>query len=522
MNQYKSIIKGDYLQRTRSYAFLITLAISLYIAYTFVPPLGANYTTVKIGKYIGENNTAWIGYVTAMMTSVFLSLLGFYLINNTVKKDKDTEVGMIIATTQVSNFKYLFTKVLSNFMVLLSITGLVSIMAIILVFIRSNNAPFNILQFLLPFLLTTLPCIFIISSFAILAEVFLGKWPMLQYIGFFFLFGFIISNVLVGESTTAKILLDPFGVKMVMTGMENVVRQNYDSTATVGSVGFNLSQKQTVITFIFEGISWSALYILSRLMWVGFSILAIFISSKFFHRFDIKEKTRTSKKKITITENIVEKNILQEIKLSTLPSIKTDYGILPFIKTELLMLFRKGPKWFWLLNIGGMITMIFVPIKIAHQFVLPILWFLQVGRLSDLVSKEKTNRIHYFTYAAYQPLKRLLSSQIIAGIIISITLSLPLMIRYLIVGNTMPVISILTGAVFIVSLAVCLGILSEGKKLFEILFFGITYFNLNLLPFTDYFGAINKGGSLVFTMLLVITGLLFISFAKRNYEIGHA
>jgi len=99
-----SIIKADYLQRTRSYAFLVTLAISLYIAYTFVPAPGAAYTTVRVGNFIGVYNAAWIGYVTAMMTSVFLSLIGFYLINNSIKKDIETGVGMIIAATSISNF----------------------------------------------------------------------------------------------------------------------------------------------------------------------------------------------------------------------------------------------------------------------------------------------------------------------------------------------------------------------------------------------------------------------------------
>ncbi|MEO8116713.1 MAG: hypothetical protein ABI653_03635 [Bacteroidota bacterium] len=521
MKNYKSIIKGDYLQRTRSYAFLITIAISLFLAYTFVPAPGAGYTTVKIGKYVGENNTAWIGYVTAMMTSIFLSLIGFYLINNSIKKDTDTGVGMIIATTQVSNFKYLFIKVLSNFLLLLTITGLVSIMGIALVLVRSNSAAFDIIQFVVPYLLSTIPCIFVISTLAVLAETFLHKWPMLQYIGFFFLFGLITANVLQGAGSTIKILMDPFGVKMVMTGMENLVRQQYDANATVGSVGFNLSPSQETTTFLFQGIPWSALYIISRLMWIGLSIVAIFIASKFFHRFDVKEKIRSSKKKINITESNEVTKILHEIKLSSLPAIQTDYGILPFIKTELLMLFRNGPKWLWLVNIGCMIAMIFVPIKIAHQIILPVLWFLQVGRWSDLATKEKTNRIHYFTYAAYRPLERLLTSQIIAGIIIAIALASPLMIRYLLSGDVMPVLYIFTGGVFIVALAVCLGILSGGKKLFEILFFAITYSNLNLLPITDYFGALGNNKSLILTLLLIIAGLIFISFAKRKYEIAH-
>src|SRR5580698_2105983 len=74
MRTFYRIVISDYKQRTRSYAFLITLAISLYFAYSFIPAADANYTTVRIGNYVGVQNAAWIGYVTAMMTSVFLSM----------------------------------------------------------------------------------------------------------------------------------------------------------------------------------------------------------------------------------------------------------------------------------------------------------------------------------------------------------------------------------------------------------------------------------------------------------------
>ncbi|CAN5116237.1 hypothetical protein BH11BAC6_BH11BAC6_05070 [soil metagenome] len=520
MNYYKSIIKADYLQRTRSYAFLITLAISLYIAYTFVPASGANYSTVKIGNYIGENNSAWIGYVTAIMTSVFLSLIGFFLVSGSIKKDIETEVGMIIATTQISNFKYLLSKMLSNFLVLLTITGIVFVMSILLFFIRSNESPFEITQFILPYLLSTLPAIFFVSSLAVTAEVFLGRWPVLQYLGFFFLFNIIAANVMTGTGTETKMMIDPFGVKVVMTGMESFVQQHYDAKATVSSVGFNFSDKINVKTFRFDGLNWPGTFILSRLIWMGFSLTLVFISAKFFHRFNIKEKIR-NKKQSKLSENIPAGFLLHDIKLSSLPSITTDYGVGPFIKTELLMLFRKGPKWFWLVNIGGMIALILTPLPIAHQILLPTLWFLQVSRWSDLATKEKTNRIHYFTYAAYQPVKRLLTSQIIAGIILSVALAFPLMIRYLIAGDLMHVFYIFTGAVFIVSFAVLLGILSGGKKLFEILFFAITYCSLNLIPFTDYFGGINNGVSYTGAMLTIITVMLAGSFALRKYEIGH-
>jgi hypothetical protein len=135
------------------------------------------------------------------------------------------------------------------------------------------------------------------------------------------------------------------------------------------------------------------------------------------------------------------------------------------------MLVRKGSKWFWLLNAAGVIALIFAPLPIAHQIVLPILWFLQVSRWSDIATKEKTHRMHYFTFAAYQPLRRLLVSQIIAGILLAIALAFPLMIRYLISGDFIHVLEIVTGSIFIVAFAGMPWDIEWRKQLFEILFF---------------------------------------------------
>jgi len=173
-------------------------------------------------------------------------------------------------------------------------------------------------------------------------------------------------------------------------------------------------------------------------------------------------------------------------------------------------------------NAGGMIALVFAPLSAAHQIILPILWFLQVSRLSDIATKEKTNRIHYFTYAAYQPVRRLLVSQITAGIILAVALSFPLIIRYLIGGSFIHVLEIVTGAVFIVAFAVCLGIMSGGNKLFEILFFLLTYSAVNRIPFVDYFGGTHNDLNYTGLMLIIIIFLLTMSFALRNYEIRHA
>jgi hypothetical protein len=519
MNRLMTIIKGDYLQRTRSYAFLVTLAISLYMGYSFVPTPEANYTTVQLGKYVGDQNSAWIGHVTAMMTSVFLSLIGFYLINNSIKKDIDTEIGMIVAATGISNFKYLFSKALSNFLVLLSIVAVVFAMSIFIFFFRSSGFSFNLLQFVLPYAFVTLPCIFFIACLAVVAEVFLGRCPIILYIAFFIFFNTVLGNIQLNKGSEL-VYIDPFGIKNVSVGLENFVENQYKEDVQI-SMGFNFSRKTETKIFIFPGITWSFPFILSRIFWMAFGVAMVYGASRFFHRFDVKEKVRMKKSGKT-TERGSFDFAKAEMKVSNLPAIVVDYGIMPFIKTELLMLIRQGPRWFWLVSGGLMIAMIFSPLSVAHQYLLPILWFLQIGRLSDLITKEKAHRIHYFTFAAYQPLQRLLSSQIIAGVILTVALSSPIVLRYVFVFEWLPITGILLGAIFLVLLSSFLGIVSGGKKLFEVLFFTLTYANLNRIPFVDYFGSQWISIKPIFILLALILFFACVSWSVRRFQIRHA
>ena len=513
MSTFYRIVYSDYLQRTRSYAFLITLAIALYAAYAFMPAPDAAYTTVRVNNYVGVQNSAWTGYVTAMMSCTFICWIGFYLINSGIQKDIQTGVGMIIATTGISNFKYLLAKALSNFLVLTSILGCAFLMSIALFFIRQTGYAFEPLQFIIPYLVIAVPSIFFFSALAVTAEVFLYRFSVLQNIGAFFFFCFIISLQL-----KVAPAFDILGVKPVTIAMEQTVLHQHKVNAVVSSMGFNFSKKSSIRHFIFNGVNWPVSIILSRII-VGCSgLLFVFLSSFFFHRFDIRERVKT-KKKVKIIENAFQPKQLKDIRLSELPPVVTSYKIMPFIKTELLMLFRKGPKWLWFINLGGMAALLFAPFETAHQIILPILWFLQVGRWADLSSKEKTNRIHYFTFASYKPLTRLLPAQIAAGIISALVLALPLLLRCLVLMQFSAILSILSGSIFIILLAVALGILSGGKKLFEIIFFLLTYFNINKVLFTDYFGGMHQSAPYLMLIGGLIAFLIFISFTLRKMEI---
>ena len=177
----------------------------------------------------------------------------------------------------------------------------------------------------------------------------------------------------------------------------------------------------------------------------------------------------------------------------------------------------------WLLNGALWLAMCFVPFEIAYSYLLPGILFLQVTRWSELATKEQTNRIHYFAYASYKPLKRMLPAQILAGIALALVLSLPILIRCGLSSNITSLISVVNGCVLIVLSAVALGILTGGKKLFEVLFFLLTYAVMNKVPVTDYLGSLphENSSSFILGILALNMVLVSIGFAVRNYQSRH-
>jgi len=513
MKSFFAIIKSDYLQRTRSYTFLVTLCISLAVAYTFIPAPNANYSTIKIGDYVGVYNSAWIGYVTAMMTSIFLSLVGFYLVNGSIKTDRQTKVGQIVASTPISNFGYLFSKVLSNFLVLLAIVLIIFLMSVLLFFSYNKGFSFEIIQFIKPYFFITIPAMFFIATLAVVFEVFFGKYSVVQNVGFFFLF---TTLLVLPASTVTQFELDIFGSEIVIRQMENQVKEILQTNELPSlNIGYNIAEGQEIKRFNFEGINFPASFLLSRIGWMLLCVISIVVISPFFHRFNVKERMSIKK----FTQNISISKTNNEVVLSALPKAQINYGILPLLKIELLLLFRKGKRWLWLINLTGMVLLAVLPLKISYLMVLPILWFLQVSRLSDLTTKETTNNVHYFAFASYKPLSRLLVSQVLAGIVLILFLAIPLIMRLALMANFTAVISVVLGGVFITLLASALGIVTKGKKLFEVLFFMITYANINGIPFVDYFGGFEHHQFYLIQLNFISLILGILCYFIRNYQL---
>lgn len=512
MLQYLNIIKGNYRQYVRSYSFLVTIALSLFIAFGLIPAPDANYVTMKFGDFTGEYNSEWIGIVTALLSSIFLSLAGFFLISGSIKKDIDSRIGHIIGSTRISNSTYILTKVASNFLVLFTILTVIFVVSICLFFLYGKGFTFRHKEFLIPYAFIAIPSLFFVASFTVVLEVLFPKRTIIQYGIYLLVFFTTLFSSTVTDSTLST---DIFGIQYPTNNMASQIQDvhpNHDVQLTVGVVAGKVNPDNKVRI---RSIDFPGNYISNRIFWMIFAIVLAFLSSLFFHRFDVKEKLRILKKSSESSPpksaNFQLSNLRQAIDFSP--------ELTPLIKAEMTMLIRKNRKGLWIVTIMGMIAMLFTPLNVGHNYILPILWFLQVAVWSDLMSKDYTLRTYYFTAAAYKPLQRLFTSKVLSGISIALIIASPLILKAVMAFEFMVVVHIALGGAFIVLLAVFLGTLTKSKKLFEVAFFFIVYCNLNLVPVTDYYGAVHH--SVQYTLFMTMLNIVLFSSAyllKRRYD----
>ena len=115
----------------------------------------------------------------------------------------------------------------------------------------------------------------------------------------------------------------------------------------------------------------------------------------------------------------------------------------------------------------------------------------------------------------------MLPAQILAGILLALALVLPVIARNALLLNSYAILNIINGCILIVLLATTLGILSGGKKLFEVVFFMMTYSAINKIDVTDYLGSMPHGSVYITVILLINLVLALAAFMVRNYQVKH-
>lgn|GEM_PF-144128 len=310
LRQLYAIARADLRERMRRFSYLTTLAGTLYFVYL----INAGNVRLTVHGQRGVYNSAWIGTLMALCVGSLLSLIGFYLVKNTIDLDRRTGVGEILAATPLSRAAYTLGKALSNFLLLASILVLLALAAGITQLLAREETHLDLPALLLPMAALAAPPLALTAALAVLFEAVRRLRGSLGNVIFFFLWtgGLTLSALgpggdLLGfqlvESSFARQLPAPVGTAAGagQSGIAlNIGPAGASETAVPDTVAQaakpGRGQPRTLAARApqpplrsgvrWRGIDWTAAVLARRLAWLAAPLAIALLAALPFGRFD--------------------------------------------------------------------------------------------------------------------------------------------------------------------------------------------------------------------------------------------
>ncbi len=497
---------GDFRERTRRYSFLITLLGTLFFGFLVI----TGKWTLRLGEYRGEYNSAWVGSVMGSACTIMLGLIGFYLIKNSLGRDRRTRVGEILAASPLSNRLYIASKFISNYAVLMLMATALVAAAVLMQLISEVEGGFDLWALLAPFLFICMPVLTLVAAAGVLFEsirALRGTFGNILY--------FMGAEAVIVSSFALSIpLLDFGGLGLFMPSMREAALAAYPEAKLgfeMGFVGFVPGTAHvTMHLFQWNGIAWSPGMVPLRLLWIGTAVGLAGLATVFFDRFDpahakrVKHGKRTSDK-LPVAESPDVPRI-SSLSWGELEPVKFNFSFLRMWRAE-TRLMVKGSHWSWyVVAIGFVVLALTVPYQYARAYALPMAWIWPLAMWSSMGTRETRFNTGQLVFSSPYPDKRQLPAMWAAGLAIAILTGSGMIIRALMAGDTEHLVALLVGAFFIVNLALFLGVVSGTKKLFEVTYLIIWYVGaINHLPQLDFLGAAST--TIIRSLLPVYLGI---------------
>ena len=515
------MVRADFLERVRRYSFLVTLAAALFLAYS----VATEKVWIVVGNgYRGVYNSAWIGMLMSVCCSTFLSLVGFYIVKNSVQRDADTRVGQILAATPMRKDFYTFAKTLSNFAVLACMVVILMLAALAMQLIRAEGHAVSLSKLWAPFLFLALPTMLLTAAVALFFETL----PVLRSgagnVIYFFLWTFSLALGATGID-------DPTGLQLLYRSARNTLHaldpsgpENFNFSLTIGG-------ERAVRTFPWNGIDWTADVLRMRLFWLCVAAAIALLASLFFHRFDPARSWRKLRK--PVSPNAVEpaedravsvtpKISSSDAHLTPLARGSTKSRFLQLVVSE-LRLMLKGQRWWWYAGaVGILVGQIVSPEPEVRSGFLLAAWIWPILLWSQMGCREARYATSALLFSSERSLSRQLPALWTAGVLVALLTGSGAALRLMLSADWHTLAAWFAGALFIPSFALALGVWSGGPRAFEAIYTAWWYLGpAHHLPGLDFMATTPLSSSpALYTS--AAAAMLCLAYLGRRSRLGYA
>ena len=481
---------ADFRERTRRYSFLITLLGTLFFGFLVI----TGKWDLRLGEYRGEYNSAWVGSLMASAATCMLAFFGFFLVKNTLSRDRRSRVGEILAATPLSNRLYIASKFVSNFAVLMSMAVTLAVAAVVMQVLSPIDTELDLWALVAPFVFVCLPAMTLVAATAVLFESIRFLRGTMGNILYFLLAEAALVNSLLLDIPG----LDFSGIGLFIPSMEDAALAAYPGAKLglqMGFVGFVPgATPEAMKLFYWGGIDWSLAMVPLRLLWIGAAVGLALLATRFFDRFDPARADRGPSdgrkgRPLPAAAEDLPSLPVPLVGLDSLEPAEFNYSFLRMWRAE-LELMVKGYHWFWyLIALTLLALQLAVPYEYARAIALPAAWVWPLAMWSSMGTREARFNTGQLVFSSAFPEARQFPAMWVAGLTVAVLSGGAMMTRAFLVGEVGHLSALLVGALFVPTLALFLGVVSGTKKLFEVCYLLIWYLGpINHVTALDFLG----------------------------------
>ena len=468
LHRLLAVVRADFLIRLRRPSTIVVFLLLSAVPYLWIPDPSTGRALMQIGGRRALYNSATIGMATATLATMFVGLIGFYVISNALRRDVLSRCGYVIASTTMRGSEYLAGKFAGNVVFLSVFTAGFMATAMAMVVVR-GEAPLEPWVFAKQYLMLAPPAIAFVSATAILFE----STPLLRTklgdVLYFFLWiglmGSIASMLDQGIGASWAPFFDYSGFGVLLQQMKMYYGT---SSLSIGSSTFDAAKGP----YDFGGLHVTWYWVATRITATLAPLALLGVARLFFHRFD-PARVRAVPNEKTRRSWLGRLNLISKPLARLLVRVLSPFAARPAM-TDALATIAAFP----LLTVAMVVFAIMaVAAGTANDLftgVLPISFAACAIAIADISSREKRAGTTALVFAAPGLRARFVLWKFASTLIVALAfLGVPL--ASAIVTRPHMTVALLTGVVFLAAASTALGILSSNPKTFIVAFLTFWY-----------------------------------------------
>lgn len=477
LRRFISIVGADLLARVRTPRFWLALAAVAVAAWWCFPPSGAPYMILGLnGQYRGQYSSAWIGMVLSM-TSIWLSLIGFYLVRGTLTRDIESRVWQLLVATPLRRHTYLLAKWCSHLVVLALVVAAGVVVGVAAQWVRAEDTRIDLVELLKPVLLLQLPGLALTAMFAVWFD--LVPWlrrtagSVLYFVVWLAILAASAQNIRHADVAAQSGLIgDPFGLAV----FNHDVRQRAAVQIDIPlEPGFCLAcgTRRTEVR-LFEWPEWQVApqALPGRLFWLLLSALGVISCALFLDR----AAARSSVAGGAVGDDSGSR--LRWLGALLRPLQRSVFGTL--LASEIQLALRHRKMWWWLAALGAAAVQLAGPANAACIAAIAA-WLLCLDMYAHASLREGESGTAPVVFSAAHAGRHILWARLAMLVLVGTVLTLPAVLRFAVTAPTVAA-ALLLASVSLAAWGLALGAVSRSPRPFEVLACVLAYMSINGAP----------------------------------------